>query len=168
MCIFSFIFFEFPLTVHMKLFIFIFTCHLLSIEIIHGQSMSCSCSLNSAGMTMICTHVHSLTAYQQCVHEQLNGQSDIKLRRGGVITNLTIIYHQLHRLSAGLLEFSYGHNNIYRFSDLRYLYIVHGTLKCIENGALKLIEHALEYLDLSNNKFQHMPKTKHEHYNNLV
>ncbi|CAF5013195.1 unnamed protein product, partial [Rotaria sp. Silwood1] len=92
------------MSAHMKLFIIIINFYLsliLSVEIVHAQPISCSCSLDSAGMTMICTNVHSLTAYQQCMHEQLNIQSDFKLRRGGVITNLTIIHHQLRSLSNG-------------------------------------------------------------------
>ncbi|CAF0759662.1 unnamed protein product [Rotaria sp. Silwood1] len=156
---------------HMKLFIIIINFYLsliLSVEIVHAQPISCSCSLDSAGMTMICTNVHSLTAYQQCMHEQLNIQSDFKLRRGGVITNLTIIHHQLRSLSNGLLQFSYGHNNVYQLSDLRYLYIMHGTLRHIENGALGLIERALEYLDLSNNELQYMPQNENEQYSNLI
>jgi len=119
-------------------------------------------------MTMICTNVHSLIEYQQCIHEQLNIQSDLKLRRGGVITNLTIIHHQLRSLSSGLLQFSYGNNNVYQLSDLRYLYIVHGTLRQIEKGALALIERALEYLDLSNNELQYMPQNENEKYSNLL
>jgi len=118
-------------------------------------------------MTMICTNVQSLVAYQQCIHEQLNIQSDLKLRRGGVITNLTIINHQLQSLSDGLIQFSYGNNNIYQLVDLRYLYIVYGPLRQIENGALALVEHALEYLDLSNNELQHMPENDNEQYKNL-
>jgi hypothetical protein len=135
---------------------------------VHSQSLSCSCNLDGTGMTMICTNVHSLVAYQQCIHEQLNQQSDLKLRRGGVITNLTIIHHQLRSLSDGLLQFSYGNNNLYQLSDLRYLYIIYGTLRQIENGALTLIERALEYLDLSNNELQHMPQIHNEQYSNLV
>ncbi|CAF3817461.1 unnamed protein product [Rotaria sordida] len=117
---------------------------------------------------MVCTNVHSLIAYQQCMHEQLNIQSDFKLRRGGVITNLTIVHHQLRSLSSGLLQFSYGHNNVYQLSDLRYLYIMHGTLRHIENGALGLIERALEYFDLSNNELQHMPQNENEQFSNLM
>jgi len=135
---------------------------------VHSQSLSCSCNLDGTGMTMICTNVHSLVAYQQCIHEQLNQQSDLKLRRGGVITNLTIIHHQLRSLSDGLLQFSYGNNNLYQLSDLRYLYIIYGTLRQIENRALTLIERALEYLDLSNNELQHMPQIHNEQYSNLV
>jgi hypothetical protein len=135
---------------------------------IHSQSLSCSCNLDSTGMTMICTNVHSLVAYQQCMHEQLNIQSDLKLRRGGVITNLTIIHHQLRTLSSDLLQFSYGNNYVYQLSDLRYLYIVHGPLRQIENRALALIERALEYLDLSNNEFQHMPQNENEQYSSLT
>lgn len=159
------------MTAPMKLFTFILIFHLsliLSIVIVHGQSVSCSCTLESAGMTMICTNVYSVNAYQQCMHEQLNIQSDLKLRRGGVITNLTIINHQLRSLSSGLLQFSYGHNVVYQLNDLRYLYIVHGPLRHIEIGALGLIERALEYLDLSHNEFQYMPKIENEQYSNLV
>jgi hypothetical protein len=119
-------------------------------------------------MTMVCSNVDSLVAYQQCLHEQLNIQSDLKLRRGGVITNLTIIYHQLRSVSSGLLQFSYGNNHVYQLSDLRYLYIVNGTLRQIENGALELVERALEYLDLSHNELQHMPQNDKEQYNNLM
>ncbi|CAF1355289.1 unnamed protein product [Adineta steineri] len=117
---------------------------------------------------MICTNVDSLVTYQRCMHEQLNTQSDIKLRRGGVITNLTIIYHKLRSLSNGIFQFSYGNNNAYQLSDLRYLYIINGTLRQIENRALALIEHAIEYLDLSNNEFQHMPQYNNEQYGNLI
>jgi len=124
--------------------------------------------LDGTGMTMLCTNIQSLVAYQQCMHEQLNIQSDLKLRRGGVITNLTIRNHQLQSLSDGLLQFSYGNNNVYQLSDLRYLYIIDGTLRQIENGALTLIERALEYLDLSNNEFQHMPQNDNAQYSNLV
>ena len=116
---------------------------------------------------MICSNVQSLAAYQQCVHEQLNSQSDLKLRRGGVMTNLTLVHHQLRSVTKALLQFSYG-NYAYHFSDLRYLYIVHGTLRQIESGALSLIDRALEYLDLSNNELQHMPSNDQEHYGNLV
>ena len=134
---------------------------------VHGQS--CSCQLDGTGMTMVCDNVHSLIAYQQCIHEQLNLQSDLRLKRGGVITNLTIKHHQLHSLSSGLLQFSYG-NTFYQLNDLRYLYIVHGTLKQIDNRALNLIERALEYLDLSNNELQQMPKilNDNDEHNNLV
>ena len=134
---------------------------------VHTQP--CSCQLDGSGMTMICDNVHSLIAYQQCVHEQLSLQSDLKLRRGGVITNLTITNHQLRTLSNEFLQFSYG-NTFYQFSDLRYFYVVHGTLKHIDNRALALIERALEYLDLSNNELQQMPKILHdnEEHSNLV
>jgi len=168
--IFSFTLSKSILTGHMKLFVFIFICSFLLIicpDTIHSQSVSCSCNLDSTGMTMICTNVQSLVAYQQCIHEQLNIQSDLKLRRGGVITNLTIINHQLQSLSDGLIQFSYGNNNIYQLVDLRYLYIVYGPLRQIENGALALVEHALEYLDLSNNELQHMPENDNEQYKNL-
>jgi len=136
---------------------------------VDSQSLSCSCQLDGTGMTMICENVQSIVAYQQCIHEQLNLQSDLKLRRGGVITNLTIRYHQLRSLSNELLQFSYG-NNFYQLNDLRYLYIVHGTLKQIDNRSLNLIERALEYLDLSNNELQQMPKisNNNEQYNNLM
>ena len=117
---------------------------------------------------MICRNVHSLLAYQQCLHEQLNVQSDLKLRRGGVITNLTIIHHQLRSVSSGLFQFSYGNNHVYQLSDLRYLHIVNGTLRQIENGALELIERALEYLDFSKNELQHMPRNEKGQYNNLM
>ncbi len=140
---------------------------LITIEMVHSQS--CSCQLDGTGMTMICDNIHSIIAYQQCIHEQLNIQSDLKLRRGGVITNLTIKHHQLRSLSNDLLQFSYG-NNFYQLSDLRYLYIVHGTLKQIDNRALVLIERALEYLDLSNNELQQMPKilSDNEGHSSLV
>ncbi len=168
---FSFTLSKSILTGHMKLFVFIFTYYLLLIispDIVHSQSLSCSCQLDGTGMTMVCTNIQSLVAYQQCMHEQLNIQSDLKLRRGGVITNLTIIHHQLRSLSDGLFQFSYGNNNVYQLSDLRYLYIIDGTLRQIENGALTLIERALEYLDLSNNEFQHMPQNDNAQYSNLV
>ena len=154
----------------MKLFVYLSTIYLLliiSIDKVHSQSSSCSCNLDGTGMTMICTNIQSLSTYQQCMHEQLNIQSDLKLRRGGVITNLTIIQHQLRSLSDGLLQFSYG-NNAYQLSDLRYLYVVQGTLRQIENGALTLIEHALEYLDLSNNELQNIPQSGNEQYTNLM
>jgi hypothetical protein len=167
-CIFSFTLYKSILTGHMKFFVFLSICYLSSIEIVHSQPLSCSCSLDGTGMTMVCTNVHSLVDYQQCMHEQLNTQSDLKLRRGGVITNLTIINHQLRSLSNGLLQFSYGNNNAYQLSDLRYLYIVQGPLRQIENGALTLIERALEYLDLSNNELQYMPQNDNEQYNNLM
>jgi hypothetical protein len=140
---------------------------MISIQMVDSQS--CSCHLDGTGMTMICDNVHSIIAYQQCIHEQLNLQSDLKLRRGGVITNLTIKHHQLRSLSNGLLQFSYG-NNFYQLSDLRYLYVVHGTLKQIDNQALTLIERALEYVDLSNNELQQMPKilNDNEEHSNLV
>ena len=105
---------------------------------------------------MICENVQSLIAYQQCMHEQLTLQSDLKLRRGGVITNLTVRHHQLRSLSTGLLQFSYA-NILYQLSDLRYLHLVHGTLKQIDPRALALVEQALEHLDLSNNELQQMP-----------
>jgi hypothetical protein len=131
---------------------------------VHSQSLSCTCQLDGTGMTMICDNVQSIVAYQQCIHEQLNLQSDLKLRRGGIITNLTIRYHQLRSLSNELFQFSYG-NNFYQLNDLRYLYIVHGTLKQIDNRSLILIERALEYLDLSNNELQYIPKISN---NNLM
>ena len=111
---------------------------------------------------MICENVQSLVAYQQCIHEQLTLQSDLKLRRGGVITNLTIRHHQLRSLSNGLLQFSYA-NILYQLSDLRYLSLLHGTLKQIEPRALALVEQALEQLDLSNNELQQMPSIADEH-----
>ena len=42
--------------------------------------------------------------------------SDLKLRSGGIITNLTIKHHQLRSLSNGLLQFSYG-NTFYKLND---------------------------------------------------
>lgn len=142
---------------------------MLSNQMVHSQSLSCSCQLDSTGMTMLCKNVQSIIAYQQCIHEQLNIQSDLKLKRGGVITNLTIQNHQLDILTNELFQFSYG-NNYYQLNDLRYLYIVHGTLKQINNQSLKLIHRALEYLDLSNNELQSMPKlaNHNEQYNNLA
>lgn len=154
----------------MKFNIFIITFYLsliLSTDIVNGQSSSCSCSLESAGMTMICTNVHSLAAFQQCAYEQLNVQSDLKLRRGGFITNLTIIHHSLRNLSPGFLNFTYGNIN-YVFNDLRYLYVIRGTLKAIESGALRPVESALEYLDLSNNEMVHIPRNTNEQYTNLM
>jgi hypothetical protein len=141
----------------------------LVLSIVHGQVQSCTCHLDGSGMTMMCDNVHSLIAYQQCLHEQLNLQSDLKLRRGGVITNLTIRYHQLRSLSNGLFQFSYG-NIFYQLSDLRYLYIIHGTLKQIDNRALALVEQALECLDVSHNELQQMPRIAddQEHYSNLM
>ncbi|CAF0826033.1 unnamed protein product [Rotaria sp. Silwood1] len=135
---------------------------------VYSRSVSCSCHLDSTGMTMICDNVHSLIAYQQCIHEQLSLQSDIKLRRGGVITNLTIRQHRLNSLSNGFLQFSYG-NIYYQLNDLRYLYIVQGKLRQIDNRALVLIQQTLEYLDLSNNEFETMPKisNNNEEYSNL-
>ena len=159
------------LTVHMKLLVFTLTCYfslLIFSDMAHGQSVSCSCNLDASGMTMLCTNVQSLVAYQQCMHEQLNTQSDLKLRRGGVITNLTIVEHQLRSLSAGLLQFSYGNNYMYQLNDLRYLYVVQGPLRHIEKRALALIDRALEYLDLSSNEFQQMPENDNEQYSNLV
>ncbi len=142
---------------------------MMSNRMVHSQSLSCSCQLDGTGMTMICDNVQTILAYQQCIHEQLNSQSDLKLRRGGVITNLTIQHHQLRSLSNGLLQFSYG-NTFYQLNDLRYLYIIHGTLKQIDNRSFTLIERALEYLDLSNNSLQQMPKLSNndEQYKNLV
>lgn len=110
---------------------------------------------------MICENVQSLIAYQQCMHEQLTLQSDLKLRRAGVITNLTIRHHQLRSLSNGLLQFSYA-NILYQLSDLRYLHLVHGTLKQIDPRALALVAQALEHLDLSNNELQQMPNIADE------
>ncbi|CAF4374959.1 unnamed protein product, partial [Rotaria sp. Silwood2] len=155
----------------MKLFIFTIVWYLpliISIRMVHSRSVSCSCNLDSTGMTMICDNVHSLIAYQQCIHEQLSLQTDIKLRRGGVITNLTIKHHRLSSLSNGLLQFSYG-NIYYQLNDLRYLYIVQGKLRQVDNRALILIQQALEYLDLSNNEFEYMPKisNNNEEYSNL-
>lgn len=117
---------------------------------------------------MICINVDSLLAYQQCLHEQLNIQSDFKLRRGGVITNLTIMNHQIKSLSSGFLQFSYGNNYVYQLNDLRYLHVVRGTLKHIENGALQLVERALEHLDFSHNELQHMPHIEKDQYSNLM
>jgi len=151
-------------------FIQIIIIYYLSItRLVHSQSVTCSCQLDGTGMTMICDNVQSVLAYQQCIHEQLNSQSDIKLRRGGIITNLTIRNHQLRSISSGLFQFSYG-NHFYQLNDLRYLYIVHGTLKQIDNRSLALIERALEHLDLSNNTLQQMPKISNndEQYSNLV
>ena len=150
------------------LLVLIASCSLLRTSV-RSQSMSCSCHLDATGMTMICDDISSLIAYQQCMHEQLTVQSDFKLRRGGVITNLTIRNHQLRSVSNGLLQFSYA-NTFYQLSDLRYLYIVHGSLKQIDNRALALVEQALEYLDFSHNELQQMPKisTDNEPYSNLV
>jgi hypothetical protein len=134
---------------------------LLCLSLVAGQSVSCSCRLEGTGMTMICENVQSLIGYQQCMHEQLTLQSDLKLRRGGVITNLTIRHHQLRSLSNGLLQFSYA-NILYQLSDLRYLHLVHGTLKQIDAKALALVEQALEHLDLSDNELQQMPNIADE------
>jgi len=156
----------------MKFFIIVIALYfplIISNRVVHSQSLSCSCNLDGTGMTMLCDNVHSIIAYHQCIHEQLNIQSDFKLRRGGVITNLTIQNHQLHSLSNDLLQFSYG-NNYYQLNDLRYLNIKHGLLKQIHNRSFTLIERALEYLDLSNNEFQSMPKISNdnEQYSNIV
>ena len=155
----------------MKSFIFIIVWYLpllISIQMVHSQS--CSCQLDGSGMTMICDNVQSLIAYHQCVHEQLSLQSDLKLRRGGVITNLTIKNHQLRSLSnESPAIFTWKYISI-NSSDLRYFYLVHGTLKHIDNRALALIERALEYLDLSNNELQQIPKilNDNEEHSNLV
>ncbi|CAF2033308.1 unnamed protein product [Rotaria magnacalcarata] len=166
------IFVKCVLNAHMKLFIFVIVWYLpliISTGMVHGRSLSCSCHLDGTGMTMVCNNVHSLAGYQQCIHEQLNLQSDLKLRRGGIITNLTITNHRLNSLSNDLLQFSYG-NVHYQLSDLRYLYVVQGKLRQIDNQALVLIERAIEYVDLSNNELDQMPKlsTKNEEYSNLV
>ncbi|UJR10411.1 hypothetical protein I4U23_014615 [Adineta vaga] len=136
---------------------------------VRSQTGPCSCQLDSTGMTMVCTNVNTINAYQQCMHDQLNLQSDLKLRRGGIITNLTIKDHQLRTLTNDLFQFSYG-NTFYQLSDLRYLHIVHGYLKQIENRSLTLIERALEYLDLSNNELEHVPKLSNNNveYSNLI
>lgn len=145
------------------LLILISTC-----SVVRSQSVSCSCDLDTTGMTMICTNIQSILAYQRCIHEQLNIQSDFKLRRGGVITNLTIQNHQLRSLTDDLFQFAYGNNHHYQLNDLRYLYIVQGTLRQIDSGALHLFENALEILDLSSNELQHMPKTDNDQYKNLL
>lgn len=121
-----------------------------------SETVSCKCHLFESGMTLICENVRSLPDYQQCVHELLNTQSDFKLRRAGLITNLTIHHHQLETLSSGLLEFSHG-NVLYQLTDLRYLHVVHGTLKRIDNRALSLVERPIECIDLSNNQLHQMP-----------
>lgn len=133
----------------------------------NGQPVSCSCNLDSTGMTMVCTNVQSLTAYQQCMYEQLNIQSDARLRRGGILTNLTIVQHQLRTLTNGLFQFSYG-NNAYQLNDLRYLHITFGPLRQIEPRALGLIDRALEFLDLSHNELQQMPNIHNEQNGNLM
>ena len=134
-----------------------------------SRANGCSCQLDGTGMTMICEQIHTLNAYQQCVHEQLNHQSDVKLRRGGTITNLTIRNHQLKTLSNGLLQFSYA-NILYQLSDLRYLHVVNGTLKHIDQRALALVEQALEQLDVSFNELQQMPRISDDvdQHSNLV
>ncbi|CAF1530350.1 unnamed protein product [Adineta ricciae] len=136
---------------------------------VQSQSGPCSCQLDSTGMTMVCVNVNKIHSYQQCVHEQLNLQSDLKLRRGGVITNLTIKNHQLRSLTSDLFQFSYG-NTFYQLTDLRYLHIVHGHLKQIQNRSLTLIERALEHLDLSSNELEYVPKlsNNNEQYGNLI
>ncbi|CAF1278772.1 unnamed protein product [Adineta steineri] len=151
----------------MKLFILTIIWYLPLI--VHSQLSSCSCHLDNTGMTMTCDNVNTLSDYQQCIHDQLNLQSDLKLRRGGIITNLTIKNHQFHSLSNGLFQFTYG-NTFYQLSDLRYLYIINGKLKQIENRSLALIERALEYLDLSYNELEYMPKLSNtnDEYNNLI
>lgn len=126
-------------------------------HIVHSQSLTCSCQLDSTGMTMICDNIQTIFAYQRCLHDQLNIQTDYKLRRGGLITNLTLRYHQLHSLSKHLLEFSYG-NYVYHLNDLRYLHIINGTLQTIEDHTFDLIKNSLEYLDLSNNELAFLPK----------
>ena len=150
---------------------FLFTFYLILIvafsHTADGQSSSCSCTLDNTGMTMICMNVQSIAAYQKCMHDQLNTQSDSRLRRGGVMTNLTIVHHQLRSASSGLLQFSYG-NNVYQLTDLRYLSITDGTLRYIENQALSLIDRALEHLDLSYNELQQIPTSEKEQFGNLV
>jgi len=116
---------------------------------------------------MVCTNVQSLTAFQQCMYEQLNIQSDARLRRGGILTNLTIVQHQLRTLTNGLFQFSYG-NNAYQLNDLRYLHITFGPLRQIEPRALGLIDRALEFLDLSHNELQQMPNIHNEQNGNLI
>lgn len=129
----------------------------------------CSCQLDGTGMTMICEQIHTLNSYQQCMHEQLNHQSDVKLRRGGLITNLTIRNHQLKTISNGLLQFSYA-NILYQLNDLRYLHVINGTLKHIDQRALALVEQALEHFDVSFNELQQMPRISDdvEQHTNLV
>jgi hypothetical protein len=153
----------------MKFFQITIILYLSTTQLVHSQSVTCSCQLDGTGMTMICDNVQTILAYQQCIHEQLNSQSDFKLRRGGIITNLTIRNHQLRSISGGLFQFPFG-NHFYQLNDLRYLYIIHGTLKQIDNRSFTLIERALEYLDLSNNSLQQMPKLSNndEQYKNLV
>ncbi|CAF1609159.1 unnamed protein product [Adineta ricciae] len=155
----------------MKFFVLLFTSYFILAIVpvtVHSQSVTCSCNLDGTGMTMVCTNVESLVAYQRCVHEQLSIQSDLKLRRGGVITNLTIVNHKLRSLSDGLLQFSYGNNNVYQLNDLRYLYITRGVLRQIDNGALASIARAIEYLDLSSNELQYMPHDGNDQFNNLI
>ena len=156
---FSRVLFNFPLIVHMKLFLFIITWYpplMVSIRMVHGQSISCSCHLDETNLALACDNVNSLIAFQQCLHEQLHLQSNFNSKRGELIRNLTIRYHRLYTLSGDLLQFSYG-NIYYRLNNLRYLYIVHGTLQHIEDRALILIEQTLEYFDLSYNKLRAMP-----------
>lgn len=103
------------------------------------------------------------------MHEQLNHQSDVKLRRGGLITNLTIRNHQLKTISNGLLQFSYA-NILYQLNDLRYLHVINGTLKHIDQRALALVEQALEHFDVSFNELQQMPRISDdvEQHSNLL
>lgn len=170
---FSEILFNCLLNARMKFFTFIIIWYLplviLNRSVVHGRSLSCSCHLDSSGMSMVCDNVHSLINYHQCIHEQLSVQTDSKLRRAGFISNLTIINHRLTNLSNDILQFSYGNIN-YQFHDLRYLYIVQGKLRQIDKRALALIERAIEYIDLSHNELDEMPKlsTNNEQYNNLV
>lgn len=163
----SFMLFKYFSIDAMNLALLVIVCSLPALA--QGQSASCSCQLDSAGMTMVCTNVHTLVAYQQCMHEQLNTQSDLRLRRGGVITNLTITEHRMRSVSRGLFQFSYG-NTFYQLNDLRYLHVVHGSLRHLENRSLTLIERALEYLDLSNNELDHVPQLSNgnEEYANLM
>jgi len=119
---------------------------------VSSQSLTCTCQLDSTGMTMICDNIQTIFAYQRCLHDQLNLQTDYKLRRGGLITNLTLRYHQLQSVSKHLFEFSY------QLNDLRYLRIINGTLQTIQEKTFDLIQNSLEHLDLSNNELESVPK----------
>lgn len=139
-------------------FFFVITIVSISLRLTDCQSISsCSCQFDALTLTMICDNVQSISDYHRCLYEQLVSQSEVKFRRGNLIRNLTIRYHQLENLSNNLLQFSYG-NQFYQMNDLRSLSIVHGTLKQIENQSFQLIERTLEYLDLSNNTLQQIPK----------
>lgn len=129
----------------------------VSSRFVHSQSSTCSCQLDGTGMTMICENIPTISAYHRCLHDQLHQQTDSKLRRGGLITNLTIRSHQLSSLSKDFFEFSYA-NQFYQLNDLRYLHIRNGTLQKIDDQIFESIGKSLEYLDFFANELSQIPK----------